>query len=336
MTHADHNAVPQPREAQQGPLEEVRAAARDEPKLVPAHLAFLIVGVGIASMVGVAVFRESIRFRNCDTLCQEGFMRFATPELVAEKIQQGARPRALLKEDQTTALHWAAKFSPDPAVPALLINLGAALDARDRIGATPLHYAANANPDPEVSGLLLQLGAAVHALDVTNGTPLHYAAQSNSNPDVAELLIQRGADVAAPGEVGRTPLHYAAWTNDNPALLAALLRHGADPMARDEFGVTPLHYAALSNHVPEVTGVLLEHGADPNAQTRVDGMTPLHAAAREGRAPEVLALLLENGADPGLLDKDDKLALDYAEQNPTLRKTEVYERLRRASPLHAG
>ena len=143
-------------------------------------------------------------------------MRYATLELVVEELEIGSRPQALSKKDQSTALHWAARFNPDPEVSALLIRLGAVLDARDDDGATPLHYAAGFNPNREVTALLLRSGASIDAKDVVNKTPLHYAVGENPNPRILDYLLEQGASVAATGEVGRAALHYAAWLNESP------------------------------------------------------------------------------------------------------------------------
>ncbi|HOL70854.1 MAG TPA: ankyrin repeat domain-containing protein, partial [Bryobacteraceae bacterium] len=59
---------------------------------------------------------------------------------------------------------------------------------------------------------LLDAGADVNGRDRLGGTPLHEAIW-NGNAAIAALLIERGADVnARHTEAGSTPLHYAVIT----------------------------------------------------------------------------------------------------------------------------
>ena len=141
----------------------------------------------------------------------------------------------------------------------------------------------------------LDRGADLHARDVADRTPLHWAARYNANPTVAAVLLDRGADLTARASGDGTPLHSAAF-NTNPAVLALLLDRGADLHARAPGGGTPLHEAAAFN-----------------------------------TNPAVLALLLDRGADATLRDRQAHLPGDFADMNPDLRGTAVYQRLTAAS-----
>ncbi len=179
-------------------------------------------------------------------------------------------------------------------------------------GLTPLHYAARHN-HADVAKLLLQAGAAIDAREANDITPLLMAI-SNNGVATALLLLGSGADVNAADWYGRTPLweavnvrnlyvHNANFKNGidrGPVLelIRALLAAHADVNARtketppfrhfllettgslewvDFTGQTPFLTAALAGDVT-VMKLLLEHGANPKIDT-FQGTSPLMAAA---------------------------------------------------------
>ena len=111
-----------------------------------------------------------------------------------------------------TALHMAAAaFQRSTA--RLLVENGAALDARNRRGAEPLHYAADANrwsPTPQAETLvyLLSVGANANARDANGATPLHRAVRTRCALAVGALLAG-GADVHVKNKNGSTPFDLA-------------------------------------------------------------------------------------------------------------------------------
>ena len=129
---------------------------------------------------------------------------------------------------------------------------------------------------------------------------------------------------------GDAPLHNAAAYARNPAVVAAMVKAGADPNARNLYKrTTPLHAAAAFGRTPAVVKALVKAGARVNVRDKFK-QTPLHAAARESRTPAVVAALLDAGADPGARNKSGKTPFDYAKENPALRGTKVYKRLKAA------
>ena len=128
---------------------------------------------------------------------------------------------------------------------------------RDANGWTDLHRAARENLR-EVAALLLEKGAAVNAKDNDGDTPLHDAARSNAR-EVAALLLEKGAAVNAEDDNGLTPLHSAASSNARDTAVL-LLKKGAAVNAKARFyGTTPLAIA-LEYGADETAALLRQHG----------------------------------------------------------------------------
>ncbi len=127
---------------------------------------------------------------------------------------------------------------------------------------TPLHVAAKWGKSNMVS-LLLDRGAALEAKTRDGLTPLHCAARSG-HEDVADAMVQRGAPLSAKTKNGLAPLHMAA-QGDHVDAARVLLHHRApvDEVTVDY--LTALHVAAHCGHV-RVAKLLLERKADPNAR----------------------------------------------------------------------
>jgi hypothetical protein len=141
-----------------------------------------------------------------------------------------------------TALHIAAA-SYDTAMSAHLIELGAALSARNRRGAEPLHYAADANREgapaqARTIACLCAAGADPNALDRSGVAPLHRAVRSRGAAAVEALLSAR-ADPRLKNGSGSTPLHLAVQNTGRGGtgnahsverqkrIISLLLEHGA-------------------------------------------------------------------------------------------------------------
>ena len=217
------------------------------------------------------------------------YFQAAAVEDVADCLQSGADPNArseskwfpglLLEfgadikargEYYYTPLHWAARYSENPAIIAVLLEAGADLEAQDSDGETSLHLAAAFNENPLVIAALLEAGAYIKARDRDGETPLHLAAAYNENPAVITVLLEAGADLEVPishsdDYVGRPPLYW----------------HMASWRGRNENGYTLLHLAARYNENPLVIAALLEAGADPTAEDAAGKKPWDHAKGRE-------------------------------------------------------
>jgi ankyrin repeat protein len=225
-----------------------------------------------------------------------------------------------------------------------LLDEGASLDARDRLGARPLSHAAKSG-HLQMVDLLLARGAPIDARSLDGATALYLAAEG-SHILIAQRLIERGADVNLAGHSGVSPLAAAAYAG-NELIVEALLAHGADLRTPDETGKMPVVYAAASARL-DIVKRLLAQNIDVNARYPNDltllmwasgpdqavpeaeaikvvsylvdagahiddrddrGRTALMIAAEGGHA-EIADLLLAKGADPSLKDKMGKRAAD--------------------------
>jgi len=119
--------------------------------------------------------------------------------------------------------------SQDESLPKGAFSRGAYVSiVEDALGLRPLHSAA-IRGHSRIVALLLERGAAVDARDSLGRTPLHYAS-AGGHDECVRILLGRDADPNARDVKGITPLHLAAkWGNAETTDL--LLSAGADPNA---------------------------------------------------------------------------------------------------------
>lgn len=216
------------------------------------------------------------------------------------------------KDNQSTLLHHVS----DADDARVLLERGASVHARDKMGRTPLHT----QQSYEVQKLLLEAKADVNARDDKGATLLH------STPN-AELLLQHGADIHARDKHGRSALHvrvrspYDAYPECPASRVDTLIGHGADVHARDAEGKTPLHDANES-----VVSCLLSHGADINSQDD-KGCTRLHTLLRSSTYSwnrHVISDMLKHKADIHIVNNDGMTPLDIAHSR---NDQEIVERM---------
>jgi ankyrin repeat protein len=230
------------------------------------------------------------------------------------------------------------------ALATALLDQGASVDARDRLGARPLSHAARPG-HLEMVDLLLQRGAPIDARNLAGSTALYVAAE-RGQAAVVQRLIDKGADVNLNGRSGASLVATAAFAG-RALIVKMLLAHGADGRTADDTGKTPIVYAAASGQL-DIVKQLLAQDIDINARYANDlsvlmwasgpdervaeaqalevvsylldagahiddkdarGRTALMIAA-EGNRSEIVKLLLAHGADPAIKDKAGKRAAD--------------------------
>ena len=160
----------------------------------------------------------------------------------------------------STALHMAVdERTVYPLCVQALLDIGAALDARDVHGRIPLHIASMRGHHRLIK-LLAPSPEFFHFKDNNGCTPLYYACKNSrlvcirrfifQAPDViCDLMKVANNDGTTPLSVrtdrGGTILH-AACEKGNINLVTELLEAGADPNVTDKFGFTPLMRAIVS------------------------------------------------------------------------------------------
>ncbi|KZV74382.1 ankyrin [Peniophora sp. CONT] len=191
-------------------------------------------------------------------------------------------------------LHLAAGDG-DLALVAELLDQGADVDARDRLGHTALHYAAH-RVHVHVMLLLLDRGAAIDAVPAVNYlTPLACVVWRRHRA-AARLLLALGAIVAGP-YIAKVTVFYAAASVGDVETAEVMIRLGVHVDSVDDMGKTALHRAAGGNHFKMVEA-LLRYGANVNTRSW-RGNTPLSLASKGGYV-EVMKMLLAAGADPDI------------------------------------
>jgi ankyrin repeat protein len=242
-----------------------------------------------------------------------------TPLLAATRDSYQGRPDAVMMlltngadasvadAERNTPLHYAA-LSRDPAIAALLLDAGVAIDPLNREGLSPLGVACAAH-NWDTARFLLQRGARP---EPEGGVPALVAAASGAHDDATgvRLLLKHKARVNAVGPLGRSALITAA-LHRHAAIAEALLAAGADPALADSHGATALMEAARSG-AHKVIQRLVFHKPDC-AHTDQSGRTALMIACQSRQCDEeTVRLLLSLGADPGQRCSDGRSPLDYA------------------------
>ena len=236
--------------------------------------------------------------------------------MTLERLQASLRKGADVDEEFANAI-----LASDATRAAFLLELGADIDRRDKLGAPPLISAVKSR-DVTMIAFLLDHGADVAVTDAAGWNAVQHAVLRNHVPSI-ELLATRGADIAAPAANGVTPLGLAVEEGMRWAA-SALIGAGAPPDGRfTENGLTPLMVLATQGEaqnrdlrvaggpsVVEIAQALIDQGADANARSKA-GITPLMIAAGHDNAA-MIAFLMKAGADPAATDAEGRSALEIA------------------------
>ena len=113
----------------------------------------------------------------------------------------------------------------DLAAAKRLLEDGAAVNSRNRLGDTPLLIALK-NGYKDVARLAVERGANVNLANLSSVTPL-MAASFSGNAELVKVLLEKGAERAPVDRVGKTAMVYAAGLAEQllSFLVCALDRH---------------------------------------------------------------------------------------------------------------
>lgn len=139
----------------------------------------------------------------------------------------------------------AARMGRDDLIPAL-IEVGADIEGRDARGYTAL-ILASYNGNETTTALLLSLGAAVDAADGERGNTALMGISFKGYPAIARVLIDAGADVNVRNGAGQTALMTAVLFGQ-VQIIDMLMAAGADPSLVDLNGNSVISLARLQGN----------------------------------------------------------------------------------------
>jgi len=257
---------------------------------------------------------RSIRATSLALLCAFMLRPAAAAEPDCRELEQNYNlAKSGITSNQLNAVLFASAAKDCGALAGRLIEAGASLQARDRVGAMPLAHAARGGHAALVARFLAE-GAAIDARNLNGATAL-YAAAEAERPTTVAALLAKGADPNLTGRSDVSPLAAAAFRG-NDRIVELLLARGADPDHVDATGKTPLIYAAARGFVLVVRR-LLDAGVDARARYGHDLTALMWAAGHEdgvgaAAAVAVVELLIARGAAIDAADDRGRTALMIA------------------------
>lgn len=187
-----------------------------------------------------------------------------TSKTSAEKKPPASLQEAMAMSDLQIAIMLSGNQGEARALE--MINNGADLSFKNKIGDTPLHTAVNTRP-PSIN--------------------------------IVQALLEASAAVDVPNEYGYTPLHNLAGdaVDADAPTTAMLIGAGADVNRRDPYGMTPLYHMTIRGRGCKglkVAQAIIDAGADVNS--KADDGTSVLAAAKKNNCDGLAALLVDAGA----------------------------------------
>lgn len=143
-------------------------------------------------------------------------------------------------ENEWTALMYASRYNPNPAVMEDLLLRGE--DSNPNSVGLTVTMLASCNPNPGVLFTLFKYKDEVNAVTSQGKTALMYACENKQDSSVIKMLIDNGANVNAKDNDGKSALIYAIEYYDKADAVYVLISAGAETETFDNGGKTPLDY----------------------------------------------------------------------------------------------
>lgn len=178
----------------------------------------------------------------------------------------------------------------------LIISKVNDIDVKNNLGKTPLSLAVFTG-NKEMLELLISKGANVNIKD-DDGKSILSEAIENHDIEIAKLLVNKGA------RMDELPFHYNAFVNNVNEI--SYLINKSDVITKDHTGRSPLHYAALGNSV-QVIEFLITNKFSIDERDNY-GNTPISDAVC-ANSVEAAELLISKGCDIQLVDDSKKTLL---------------------------
>jgi len=198
---------------------------------------------------------------------------------------------------------------------SIMFFLGVTLQATNQEDeGKKLFEAVHQNNFEEVK-ILVESGANVNARDKIGYTPLLTVANTD-NLEIFKYLVEHGADINARVNSKFGVLHKASM-NKNPIILKYLLEeYTLNTNDRGKRYCSPLDFSLRNNALQnngtlENAQLLLAHGAKKSINWKCNGYTPLMVAVPNVK---VIRFLIENGADIDIRSRAGKTAYDMAKE----------------------
>ncbi|KAH8430061.1 ankyrin repeat domain-containing protein [Aspergillus melleus] len=192
-------------------------------------------------------------------------------------------------ENQSTALHHAARLGNTVMMGFLLQQRGVSVNSRDSRQNTPLHVAIQYGKHACIDILLCVPEVDIDAQDFHGRTPFWWVTFVQSDRWFGRLL-DRNVNYNMPDHRGRAPLHNLAKFGKSSPIRLLLNQVDVELNAVDLDGYTPLARSVQHAHLPVAQLLLAQPKIRVNAESGHE-VTPLWVACRSGRKDMVRLLL---------------------------------------------